>query len=40
MKKMLLTLLLPAFMLSVAFSQTTYEDFEGTPLEWKPLVDG
>ncbi len=40
MKKMLLTLLLPAFMLSVAFSQTTYEDFEGTPLEWNPFGDG
>ncbi len=40
MKKILLTLLLPVVMLSVVFSQTTYEDFEGTPLTWNPFGDG
>lgn len=40
MKRLILTLLLPAFIFSVAFSQTTYEDFEGTPLDWNPFGDG
>ena len=40
MKKILLTLLLPFVALSVTFAQITYEDFEGTPLEWNPFGDG